>query len=49
MGVISDAIDALQDWCIDLFKDGIKAQFTDHFPTNTGMYRIMNTKPVENT
>lgn len=27
MGVISDAIDALEDWCCDLFKDGIKSQF----------------------
>ncbi len=24
---ISDAIDALEDWCCDLFKDGIKSQF----------------------
>ena len=23
MGVISDAIDALEDWCCDLFKDGM--------------------------
>ena len=22
MGIISDAIDALEDWCCDLFKDG---------------------------
>ncbi|MCD7891077.1 MAG: conjugal transfer protein TrbL [Ruminococcus sp.] len=27
MGVISDAIDSLQDWCENLFKDGIKSQF----------------------
>lgn len=27
MGVISDAIDSLQEWCEDLFKDGIKSQF----------------------
>ncbi|MDO5150837.1 MAG: hypothetical protein Q4D76_15830 [Oscillospiraceae bacterium] len=27
MIVISDAIDALEDWCCDLFKDGIKSQF----------------------
>ena len=27
MGIISDAIDALEDWCCDLFKDGIKSQF----------------------
>ena len=43
MGVISDAIDALEDWCCDLFKDGIKSQFdgisdllTDTFSTTTG-------------
>jgi len=43
MGVISDAIDALQDWCVDLFKDGIKAQFdgisallNDTFEQTTG-------------
>lgn len=27
MGVISDAIDSLQEWCENLFKDGIKSQF----------------------
>ncbi len=27
MGVISDAIDALEDWCHDLFKDAVKSQF----------------------
>ena len=27
MGVISDAIDSLEKWCCDLFKDGIKSQF----------------------
>lgn len=27
MGIISDAIDALEDWCNDLFKDGIQSQF----------------------
>lgn len=43
MGVISDAIDALQDWCSNLFKDGIKSQFdgisdllTDTFSQTTG-------------
>ena len=43
MGVISDAIDALEDWCCDLFKDGIKSQFdgisellTDTFAQTTG-------------
>ena len=43
MGVISDAIDALEDWCCDLFKDGIKSQFdgisdllTDTFTQTTG-------------
>lgn len=43
MGVISDAIDALEDWCKDLFKDGIQSQFdgisdllTDTFLQTTG-------------
>ena len=43
MGVISDAIDALEDWCCDLFKDGIKSQFdgisdllTETFSQTTG-------------
>lgn len=43
MGVISDAIDALEDWCCDLFKDGIKSQFdgistllSDTFSQTTG-------------
>lgn len=43
MGVVSDAIDALEDWCCNLFKDGIKGQFddisdllTDTFSTTTG-------------
>ena len=43
MGVISDAIDALEDWCVDLYKDGIKSQFdgiskllTDTFTQTTG-------------
>ncbi|WP_242840405.1 VirB6/TrbL-like conjugal transfer protein, CD1112 family [Ruminococcus albus] len=43
IGVISDAIDALEDWCVDLFKDGIKSQFdgiskllTDTFTQTTG-------------
>ena len=43
MGVISDAIDALEDWCCDLFKDSIKSQFdgisellTDTFAQTTG-------------
>ena len=43
MGVISDAIDALEDWCKDLFKDGIQSQFdgisdllTDTFSQTTG-------------
>lgn len=40
MGVVSDAIDSLQDWCEKLFTDGIKSQFdsisdllTDTFDT----------------
>ena len=43
MGVISDAIDALEDWCCNLFKDGIKSQFdgistllTDTFSATIG-------------
>ena len=43
MGVISDAIDALEDWFCDLFKDGIKSQFdgistllSDTFSQTTG-------------
>jgi hypothetical protein len=27
MGVISDAIDSLETWCNELFKDGVKSQF----------------------
>ena len=26
MGVISDAINSFQEWCENLFKDGIKSQ-----------------------
>lgn len=43
MGIISDAIDSLETWCENLFKDGIKSQFdniagllTDTFSTTTG-------------
>ena len=43
MGIISDAIDSLETWCENLFKDGIKSQFdnisgllTDTFNTTTG-------------
>ena len=43
MGIISDAIDALEDWCKDLFKDGIQSQFdgisdllSDTFSQTTG-------------
>lgn len=43
MGVISDAIDALENWHCDLFKDVIKSQFdgisdllTDTFAQTTG-------------
>ena len=50
MGVISDAIDALEDWCCDLFKDGIKSQFdgisdllTDTFSQTTGSYGLVST------
>lgn len=50
MGVISDAIDALEDWCKDLFKDGIKSQFdgisdllTDTFSQTTGSGGLVST------
>lgn len=50
MGVISDAIDALEDWCCDLFKDGIKSQFdgisellTDTFSETTGSDGLVST------
>ena len=50
MGVISDAIDALEDWCCDLFKDGIKTQFdgisdllTDTFSQTTGDGGLVST------
>lgn len=50
MGVISDAIDALEDWCCDLFKDGIKSQFdgisdllTDTFSQTTGDDGLVST------
>ena len=50
MGIISDAIDALEDWCCDLFKDGIKSQFdgisdllTDTFSQTTGSDGLVST------
>jgi hypothetical protein len=50
MGVISDAIDALEDWCCDLIKDGIKSQFdgisdllTDTFSQTTGSDGLVST------
>ncbi|MDD7517485.1 VirB6/TrbL-like conjugal transfer protein, CD1112 family [Ruminococcus flavefaciens] len=50
MGVISDAIDALEDWCCGLFKDGIKSQFdgisdllTDTFSQTTGDGGLVST------
>ena len=43
MGVISDAIDSLETWCNNLFKDGVKSQFdgisnllSDTFANTTG-------------
>ena len=43
MGVVSDAISSLQDWCENLFRNGIKSEFdgissllTDTFDTTTG-------------
>ncbi len=50
MGVISDAVDALEDWCCDLFKDSIKSQFdgisdllTDTFSQTTGSSGLVST------
>ncbi len=50
MGVISDAIDAQEDWCCDLLKDGIKSQFdgisnllTDTFSQTTGSGGLVST------
>ena len=50
MSVISDAIDSLETWCSNLFKDGIKSQFdgisnllTDTFSTTTGDSGLVNT------
>lgn len=50
MGVVSDAIDALEDWCCDLFKSGVKSQFdsisnllTDTFDTTTGSNGLVQT------
>ena len=50
MGVISDAIDALENWRCDLFKDGIKSQFdgisdllTDTFAQTTGNDGLVST------
>ena len=50
MGVISDAIDSLEDWCSNLFKDGVKSQFdnisallTDTFSQTTGSDGLVST------
>ena len=50
MGVISDAIDSLEDWCSNLFKDGVKSQFdnissllTDTFSQTTGNDGLVST------
>ena len=50
MGVISDAIDALENWHCDLFKDVIKSQFdgisdllTDTFAQTTGNDGLVGT------
>lgn len=50
MGVVSDAIDALEDWCCDLFKSGVKSQFdsisnllTDTFDTTIGSNGLVQT------
>ena len=54
MGVVSDAIDSLQEWCENLFSDGIKSQFdsisdllTDTFETTNksdGLIQMFLTK-----
>ena len=39
MGVISDAIDSLQEWCENLFKDGIKKPFeVSHNPATQKLF-----------
>ena len=50
MGVISDAIDSLQDWVENLFRDGVKSQFdsissllTDTFDNTTGSGGLVQT------
>lgn len=50
MSVISDAIDSLETWCSNLFKDGIKSQFdgisdllTDTFSAAVGDSGLVNT------
>lgn len=50
MGVVSDAIDSLEEWCEDLMKDGIKSQFDDissmltsTFSKTTGSGGLINT------
>ncbi len=50
MGVISDAIDSLQDWCEKLFRNGIKSQFdsiasllSDTFDNTTGDGGLVST------
>lgn len=50
MGVVSDAIDSLEEWCTDLMKDGIKSQFddiasmmNDTFSQTTGSGGLINT------
>lgn len=54
MGVISDAIDSLEDWCCDLFKSGIKSQFdnissmlTNAFQSTTGDGGLIETYLAE--
>ena len=50
MGVVSDAIDSLQNWCENLFRNGIKSQFdgiasllTDTFDNTTGDGGLVST------
>ena len=50
MGVISDAMGSLEEWCKNLFKDGIESQFdsiaellTDTFDTASGSSGLVST------
>jgi len=42
MGVVSDAIDSLQEWCENLFSDGIKSQFDSISDLLTDTFEVTN-------